>query len=107
MLTYGGTPPPAQLSLQVVTGQIPTRCTSLVQARFCTIRLASSTCKAVDPLICVLKIVLILSTIVLEMRTPLTSVGDLLFGQSRGRVLALLYGAPDKSFFVRQSPHSA
>ena len=36
------------------------------------------------------------------MRTPLTSVGDLLFGQTRGRILALLYGAPDESFFVRQ-----
>jgi predicted nucleotidyltransferase len=36
------------------------------------------------------------------MRTQLTSVGDLLFGQTRGRVLALLYGAPDESFFVRQ-----
>ena len=36
------------------------------------------------------------------MRTPLTSVGDLLFGQIRGRVLALLYGAPEESFFVRQ-----
>jgi uncharacterized protein len=46
--------------------------------------------------------VLNLSTIVLEMRTPLTSVGDLLFGQTRGRVLALLYGAPDETFFVRQ-----
>ena len=46
--------------------------------------------------------VLNLSTIVLEMRTTLTSVGDLLFGQTRGRVLALLYGAPDETFFVRQ-----
>ncbi len=46
--------------------------------------------------------VLNLSTIVLEMRTPLTSVGDLLFGQTRGRVLALLYGAPDEPLFVRQ-----
>ena len=46
--------------------------------------------------------VLILSTIVLEMRTSITSVGDLLFGQTRGRVLALLYGAPDETFFVRQ-----
>ena len=46
--------------------------------------------------------VLNLSTIVLGMRTPLTSVGELLFGQTRGRVLALLYGAPDESFFVRQ-----
>ena len=36
------------------------------------------------------------------MRTSLTSVGDLLFGQTRGRVLALLYGAPDEAFFVRQ-----
>jgi predicted nucleotidyltransferase len=36
------------------------------------------------------------------MRTPLTSVGDLLFGQTRGRILALLYGAPDETFFVRQ-----
>jgi len=36
------------------------------------------------------------------MRTKLTSVGDLLFGQTRGRVLALLYGAPDQSLFVRQ-----
>jgi Fe2+ or Zn2+ uptake regulation protein len=36
------------------------------------------------------------------MRTRLTSVGDLLFGQTRGRVLALLYGAPDETFFVRQ-----
>lgn len=36
------------------------------------------------------------------MRTPLGSVGDLLFGQTRGRVLALLFGAPDQSFFVRQ-----
>jgi uncharacterized protein len=36
------------------------------------------------------------------MRTTLTSVGDLLFGQTRGRVLALLYGAPDETRFVRQ-----
>jgi predicted nucleotidyltransferase len=36
------------------------------------------------------------------MRTPVGSVGDLLLGQTRGRVLALLYGAPDESFFVRQ-----
>ena len=36
------------------------------------------------------------------MRTSLTSVGELLFGQTRGRVLALLYGAPDETFFVRQ-----
>ena len=36
------------------------------------------------------------------MRTNLTSVGELLFGQTRGRVLALLYGAASESFFVRQ-----
>ncbi|MGA2049212.1 MAG: nucleotidyltransferase domain-containing protein [Terracidiphilus sp.] len=36
------------------------------------------------------------------MRTQLTSVGDLVFGQTRGRLLALLYGAPDESFYVRQ-----
>jgi uncharacterized protein len=30
------------------------------------------------------------------------SLGDLLFGQTRGRVLALLYGMPDQTFFVRQ-----
>jgi predicted nucleotidyltransferase len=49
-----------------------------------------------------LQSVLNLSTIVLEMRTTLTSVGDLLFGQTRGRVLALLYGAADEPLFVRQ-----
>jgi hypothetical protein len=36
------------------------------------------------------------------MSAALTSVGDLLFGQSRGRVLSLLYGAPHETFFVRQ-----
>ena len=36
------------------------------------------------------------------MSTALTSVGDLLFGQTRGRVLSLLYGAPDETLFVRQ-----
>ena len=36
------------------------------------------------------------------MRTSLTSVGDLLFGQTRGRVLALLYGTPDEPLFARQ-----
>lgn len=50
----------------------------------------------------VCQLVLILSTIVLEMRTRLTSVGVLLFGQTRGRVLALLFGAPDETLFVRQ-----
>jgi len=36
------------------------------------------------------------------MRTKRAAIGDLLFGQTRGRVLALLYGAPDEAFFVRQ-----
>jgi uncharacterized protein len=36
------------------------------------------------------------------MRTELKTLGDLLFGQTRGRILALLYGTPDQSFFVRQ-----
>jgi predicted nucleotidyltransferase len=36
------------------------------------------------------------------MSTEAKSLGNLLFGQTRGRVLALLYGAPDASFFVRQ-----
>jgi hypothetical protein len=48
--------------------------------------------------------VLILSTIVLVMRTPLTSVGGLLFGQTRGRVLALLYDAPDEPSSFAKSP---
>jgi len=32
----------------------------------------------------------------------MASLGDLLFGQTRGRTLALLYGSPDETFFVRQ-----
>jgi uncharacterized protein len=36
------------------------------------------------------------------MRTSSSSTQNLLFGQTRGSVLALLYGAPDESFFVRQ-----
>ena len=46
--------------------------------------------------------VLIMSTIVLAMSTASSSVGDLLFGQTRGRILAILYGKPEVSFFVRQ-----
>lgn len=34
--------------------------------------------------------------------TQLSAIGDTLFGQTRGRVLALLYGKPDQSFYVRQ-----
>ena len=36
------------------------------------------------------------------MRTVTGSLGDLLFGQTRGRILALLYGMPDQAFFTRQ-----
>src|ERR1039458_2232370 len=36
------------------------------------------------------------------MRTKTKPLGDLLFGQTRGSVLALLYGMPDQTFFVRQ-----
>ncbi len=30
------------------------------------------------------------------------SLGDLLFGQTRSRILALIFGMPDQSFFTRQ-----
>ncbi|MGC1869762.1 MAG: nucleotidyltransferase domain-containing protein [Acidobacteriaceae bacterium] len=36
------------------------------------------------------------------MRTEDTSLAHLLFGQTRGRLLATLYGTPDETFFVRQ-----
>jgi uncharacterized protein len=36
------------------------------------------------------------------MRTDSNSLGDLLFGQTRGRILALLYGMPDQAYFTRQ-----
>lgn len=39
---------------------------------------------------------------VLTMRTTSMALSDVLFGQIRGRVLALLYGKADKSFYVRQ-----
>src|SRR5438445_12019783 len=45
--------------------------------------------------------VLILSTIVLEMSTR-TGLADLLFGRTRGAILALLYGHADRSFYTRQ-----
>jgi predicted nucleotidyltransferase len=48
-----------------------------------------------------LKIVLILSTIVLIMSTR-NGLGDLLFGRTRGAILALLYGKADQSFYTRQ-----
>jgi predicted nucleotidyltransferase len=36
------------------------------------------------------------------MRTQGGQLGDLLFGQTRGRVLRVLFGHPDQTFFVRQ-----
>jgi uncharacterized protein len=36
------------------------------------------------------------------MSTHDTSLGNLLFGQTRGRILSALYGTPDEAFFVRQ-----
>ena len=36
------------------------------------------------------------------MRTEETALSDLLFGQTRGRILATLYDKPDCTFFVRQ-----
>ena len=36
------------------------------------------------------------------MSTTTPSIGDLLLGQTRGQILALLLGAPDESFFTRQ-----
>ena len=45
--------------------------------------------------------VLILSTIVLEMSTT-SGLADLLFGRTRGAILALLYGQSDQSFYTRQ-----
>jgi predicted nucleotidyltransferase len=49
----------------------------------------------------ILKCVLILSTLVLEMSTT-TGLADLLFGRTRGAVLALLYGRADQSFYTRE-----
>ena len=48
-----------------------------------------------------MKVVLILSTIVLEMSTT-AGLADLLFGRTRGAVLALLYGRTDQSFYTRE-----
>ncbi len=36
------------------------------------------------------------------MSTNASALGDLLFGQTRGRILALLFGRPDQSFYIRQ-----
>lgn len=49
-----------------------------------------------------LEFVLNLSTIVLDMRTKRDALADVLFGQTHGGILGLLYGHPDQSFYVRQ-----
>jgi predicted nucleotidyltransferase len=47
--------------------------------------------------------VLTMSTIDLIMSTATTSqLNDVLFGQTRGRILALLYGTPDQQYYIRQ-----
>jgi predicted nucleotidyltransferase len=43
-----------------------------------------------------------MSTLVLIMRTAFAGLSDLLFGQTRGRILSALYDKPETSFFVRQ-----
>ena len=48
-----------------------------------------------------MKLVLILSTIVLGMSTH-NGLADLLFGRTRGAIMALLYGHADQSFYTRQ-----
>jgi predicted nucleotidyltransferase len=49
-----------------------------------------------------LQLVLKKDTIVLRMSSHPPALSDLLFGQIRGGVLALLYGWADKAFYVRQ-----
>ncbi len=51
---------------------------------------------------CYLAVVLKRDTIVLVMSTIPPALSDVLFGQIRGGVLALLYGWADKAFYVRQ-----
>ena len=41
-----------------------------------------------------------------EIRTSDAPLANLLFGQTRGRILATLYGNPDEAFFVRQIARS-
>jgi DNA-binding MarR family transcriptional regulator len=42
------------------------------------------------------------STNVLTTSTTFSALGDLLFGQTRGRILALLFGRSDQSIYIRQ-----
>jgi hypothetical protein len=41
-----------------------------------------------------------------KIRTSDAPLANLLFGQTRGRILATLYGNPDEAFFVRQIARS-
>ena len=43
-----------------------------------------------------------MSTLVLIMRTDMSPLGVLLFGQTRGRILAYLFGKPEEASFIRQ-----
>lgn len=43
-----------------------------------------------------------MKSFVLNLRTEANPIGDLIFGQTRGRVLALLYGHSEDRFFVRE-----
>lgn len=49
-----------------------------------------------------LALVLLLSTIDLRVSTPTSPLGDVLFGQTRAGILALLYSRPDESFYIRE-----
>lgn len=49
-----------------------------------------------------MRFVLKSGTLVLEMSTNNSGLGDVLFGSTRGAVLALLYGRADQSFYTRQ-----
>jgi len=59
----------------------------------------SAKCKALAG--CLL-VVLVTSTFVLSMSSHISALGDLLFGQTRGRTLALLYGHSGQTFYLRQ-----
>jgi predicted nucleotidyltransferase len=58
--------------------------------------------RLVDPGDNGLRYVLITGTLVLIMSTEVNPLTDVLFGQTRGGVLGLLYGQTDKTFYVRQ-----
>ncbi len=51
----------------------------------------------------IVAIVLKMSTTVLVMRSASASTSDLLSDQTRDRVLSPLFGAPDESFYIRET----